>query len=415
MKSSRRFTIWPILGLILVGLLIGSCSPNVENLCEDPLGCVPLQPGDAIRLAYLLNFSGSQLELNQDIYDGIQLAINDSQGSLLGHPIDLTGVDTGCTKYEQQLAANQISLIHQIVAVIGPGCPTNFEPAVHTLDNAGLTTLSVGLLPPHFSMDELDQSPGDFRLASDPERQGQVTALFAFTQLQAKRAVVITDESPYSTETGQAFSKYFTLQGGKVIIQETLHNDNDLQVFLNTPHETADVIYFPLYESAGDQIILHYHDPEQPAISQPVLATGEGRLDRTLIKNTGKSAQGIYLVGLDMSEQSIQAFTSKWSSAYYQQPINPYALYAYDATRILLDAIRRAAKNTIGGDLLINRQGLREALATVQDYAGFSGQISCSPAGDCVSRSLIGVYVIDRSVINGSRWPPPLVWKLEPE
>ncbi|NPA91336.1 MAG: ABC transporter substrate-binding protein, partial [Chloroflexi bacterium] len=87
--------------------------------CDDPLGCVEIGPGDPIRIAYMLVVSGPNETLGIDSKRGIEIAIDDVGGELLGHPIELVGEDSQCSPEGGQAAAQKIAADKSIVGVIG--------------------------------------------------------------------------------------------------------------------------------------------------------------------------------------------------------------------------------------------------------------------------------------------------------
>src|SRR5690554_2688642 len=64
---------------------------------DDDIGVVEIADGEAVVLAYALVVTGADETLGIDSRRGIELAIADFGGEILGHPIELIGEDTGCT------------------------------------------------------------------------------------------------------------------------------------------------------------------------------------------------------------------------------------------------------------------------------------------------------------------------------
>jgi branched-chain amino acid transport system substrate-binding protein len=399
--------------LVITSLILVACSPNIAVVCNDPLGCIVLQPGEAVRLAYLLNISGTTQQLSQDILGGITLAIHDVQDQILGHPVDLSGVDTGCSTNEQQTGATQVSLIPQIAAVLGPACPVNFEPAVLTLVNAGLSVISMAVIPPHLKLTPTDSNsiPGFYRLASDPNWQGQVMGRFAYAKIHATNAGTIYDDSLYSSTLNRSFIDAFTAQGGTIAFQAKIQTFDELAAILDSIVSPPDVLYFPLFEGLGDEIVLQVR--KLPVLSDVILLSSDSLLVKSFVTNTGSAAEHVYLTGINVDASNYQEFLSKWLVLNQQPPDSTYAIYAYDATHLMIDAILKTARSNANGTLNIRRQALRDFLAVTQDYPGISGRVNCSPAGDCITGQSMVVYAITSDEIKDGNWPPPIVWQIE--
>src|SRR3990172_5142822 len=92
--------------------------------CSDPLGCVQIAPGEPVHIGYLLSITGPEADLGQDALGGVQIAIDDRGGSVLGRPILLTGEDTDCTAEGGLAAAVRLKLMPDasLVGIIGTTC-----------------------------------------------------------------------------------------------------------------------------------------------------------------------------------------------------------------------------------------------------------------------------------------------------
>jgi len=90
--------------------------------CTDALGCVEIAAGDPIKIGYALVTSGANTSLGEDSVRGIEIAVDDLGGELLGHPIEIVGEDSGCTPEGGQTSATKLASDPSIVAVIGTSC-----------------------------------------------------------------------------------------------------------------------------------------------------------------------------------------------------------------------------------------------------------------------------------------------------
>jgi ABC-type branched-subunit amino acid transport system substrate-binding protein len=72
--------------------------------------------------------------------DAVQAAVTDRK--LMGHPIRLDRQSTDCTSESAQLAAIELTLDPDLVAVIGPTCETEKQVALPILLDAGIPALS---------------------------------------------------------------------------------------------------------------------------------------------------------------------------------------------------------------------------------------------------------------------------------
>ncbi|MBR12115.1 MAG: hypothetical protein CL442_03065, partial [Acidimicrobiaceae bacterium] len=75
--------------------------------------------------------------------------------------------------------------------------------------------------------------------------------------------------------------------------------------------------------------------------------------------------------------------------------------HSYDATTLLLDAIAAASYDD-GGTLVIDRAGIREYMASVTNYSGIIGLLSCDAFGDCGSQKITVIGHADSNDIATS-------------
>ena len=67
-------------------LLAQPMPAHATPACTDPLGCVTIGPGEPIHIAYALVTEGPNSSLGIDERNGVEIAIDDSGGQILGHP-----------------------------------------------------------------------------------------------------------------------------------------------------------------------------------------------------------------------------------------------------------------------------------------------------------------------------------------
>ena len=123
----------------------------------------------------------------------------------------------------------------------------------------------------------------------------------------------------------------------------------------------------------------------------------------------GEAAVGVYLSrtssDFDRSTDLYQTFLLSYGDRFGGQPTNVFHAFAYDATTMLLNAIRLAAIPQADGSLLIDREAIRAHLYSTEAFQGLTGTLTCSPNGDCASAALGGkVYLIESA--DPTTWNP---------
>ena len=189
---------WSSLLLILAAaLLLGACQPAAEattepeapaegatamdtgaeaeaGACEDALGCVEIAPGDPVHLAGIFVLSGANESLGVDSRNGVEIAVADF-GPILGHEVDFTAEDAGCTAEGGQTAASKVAADASVVAIVGTSCSSEAEAAIPIITEAGMVMVSSSNTAPRLTAAELKRLKADPNV-SHVERDGIVHA-----------------------------------------------------------------------------------------------------------------------------------------------------------------------------------------------------------------------------------------------
>ena len=167
--------------VLLLVFLPGACGrddPNFE--CDDPIGCVEIAPGEALELGVLQSLSGSAANTGREQVRGIELAVQERGGQLLGHPIKLQIEDSQCLPEGGVNAALKVSTRPQIVAILGTNCSAAARTASKIMSEAGLVMVSGSNTAPSLTSvggeRGADWQPGYFRTIHNDVARGQAAA-----------------------------------------------------------------------------------------------------------------------------------------------------------------------------------------------------------------------------------------------
>ena len=106
--------------LILSLILVAAYAPALANgECADALGCVELAPDDPVVLGAMLAQSGATAFFGEDSLGGIELAILERGGMLLGREIELVVEDSQCAVEGGQVAARRVTSDESVLGIIG--------------------------------------------------------------------------------------------------------------------------------------------------------------------------------------------------------------------------------------------------------------------------------------------------------
>jgi branched-chain amino acid transport system substrate-binding protein len=381
--------------------------------CTDAIGCVDIAPGDPIHIAYALTVSGATASLGEDSRGGIEIAIADRGGELLGHPIELTGEDTLCNAEGGQAAGTKLSADATIIGIVGTNCSSEARAAMPLISQAGMVMISPSNTNPDLTdPNHSDHHDGYFRTAHNDLFQGRIAAEFAYNELGVRSVATIHDGSPYAESLQRVFAEVFTELGGTVTAQEAINvGDTDMGPVLTTIAAGApELIYYPIFEPEVSLVTAKAR--EISGLETTILMGADAGFSDTMPEASGSAAVGMYLSGpyVDVNNADYQEFLAKWADQIGGVPPSGFHAHAYDATNMILDGIEAVAVVDADGTVHIGRQALRDYLYALDGFAGLTGNLSCDENGDCATGEALGVFQLSQAEVDGA-WPPPVFWQ----
>ncbi|GJQ35415.1 MAG: branched-chain amino acid ABC transporter substrate-binding protein [Anaerolineales bacterium] len=374
--------------------------------CTDEFRCVDIAPGEPIHIAYWGVLSGADSSLGEDSKRGVEIAIDDKGGTLLGHEILLTTEDGGCTPEGGATAAAKLASDTSLVGLIGSSCSDETVGGIAAITNAGLTTISPSNTRPALS--NPDRGPdydGYLRTAHSDAFQGKAVAEFAYNYLKVTKAATIHDGSAYAQALQQVFADEFVKLGGTIVAQEAVAKDaTDMKPVLTTIAAAGpEFIYYPVFVAVGGYVTAQVRDVA--GLETVYLAGSDGIFTADLLKGGGPNTVGMYLSSPDFSAFTgdYAGFIEKHTAKYGGSTLSTFHAHAYDAANILFAALEQVAVVDADGTVHVPLKALRDAIYATKDFQGVTGNLSCSASGDC-GAPVIAVYEIVNS--DPASWNP---------
>jgi branched-chain amino acid transport system substrate-binding protein len=395
--------------LVVAGVLLAACGPAVPAFtCTDEIGCVDVAPGEPIHIAYAMVISGADETLGIDSRTGAEVAIA-LKGKVLGHDVKLTGEDDGCSAEGGQAAGTKLAADPSIVAVIGTSCSSAARVAVPLLSQAGFVIISASNTAPDLTRPgDPNQHPGYLRTAHNDEVQGAAAAKFAFEKMGVKKAATIHDGSLYAESLQAVFAKTFKEMGGEITTQEAVDpNATDFKsVLTSIASGSPEFIYMPIFVKAGSLII--NQAKQVPGLENVSLMGADGMFSPDIPEGAGDAVEGVFVSSPDLAAFSADyktTFLPKYKElAGVDEPVSIFHAHAFDAVNMVFAAIEKVAVQDEDGTLHIPRKALRDAMYATKDYKGLTGNLSCTPTGDCADPK-IAVYEY-----HAGEYPPERIW-----
>ena len=402
------------MSMLLVLLILAAGLQAQGPDCEDAIGCVVIGPDEPVSIGYMLVTSGAVAFLGEDSLGGIALALLARDNQLLGRDIELLGEDSLCTPEGGQTAAENLVSDGQVLAIIGTSCSSAAVAALPIISRAGYVMLSPSNTTPGLTEADKDAGgvwqPGYFRTSQNDLLLGEVTARFAYSELGARSLATIHDGSVYAENLQRVMADNFVEKGGSLLYEGSINvGDSDMTAILTEVAAAGpDVLYFPIFEPEGNFIAAQAN--LIAGLEDLMLVSAGGLMVASFPVNSGEGAIGMLLSGPAVAGPEYAEFLAMWRDEYGDSPPGSYHAHAFDATNILLDAIESVARETEDGEILVGREMLRSAIAATTDFDGITGNLRCSPTGDCATGEAIGVFEIGEAEVYEANWPPKLIW-----
>ncbi|MGA2961075.1 MAG: ABC transporter substrate-binding protein [Candidatus Korobacteraceae bacterium] len=307
------------------------------------------QSGGDIKVAILAPLSGPAPTFGISTRDGALMAIDEwnAKGGVLGKKIVPIVEDSQCTPDPAVNAANKVIDQDKVHYIIGEYCSKASIPISEVANAKHVIQITGGSTNPAVTVGGNGKVKDYvFRACFIDPFQGTVAAKFALNTLKVKTAFVMFDQAnDYAKGLAEYFTKAFTAQGGKIVGTETYTaKDTDFSVILAKISATKPgIVYLPDYYNI---VNLAVKQAKEKGIKVPFMG-GDGWDSSDLDL---KAADGGYFTNHYSAEDTrpvVQNFVKAYGAKYKDDkgqpkiPDNP-GLLAYDATNLLLTAIKQA-------------------------------------------------------------------------
>ena len=364
-----------LLPAVLVFLALAfSCSRKPNDGEQNP-------DRSTIKIGYFGDLTGPTYNFGQSAMNGVLMAAAQANqyGGVNGRQIDVViQDDRGSPEEAARLTAKLID-DYKVVAVIAGGTSGNSRAAAPKAQSSHIPLISPS------STDPAVTQTGDyiFRACFVDSFQGEAMASFAANTLKAKRAAILFDfNSPYGRGLTEFFEISFAKLGGEIVNKQSYtQGDSDFKGQLSSIKAAEpDVIYIPGYYG---EVALIAKQARAIGLQQPLLG-GDGWDAPELWQLGGDALNGSYMTthySVGDPSPAIQAFVEGYKQRYGNLVPDAHAALAYDAARLLFDAITRAATT--------DSPPLRDALANTKDFAGVTGMITMDADRDAIKPAVV--------------------------
>ena len=342
---------------------------------------------DTIRIGANLEMTGTNATFGQSATNGAKLAIKEvnAKGGLLGKQISLVVADNKSEAAEAANAMQKLITQDRVLAVIAPIASSSVIAGAQVNMDGKVLAISPTASNPKVTVDPETGKTRDylFRAAFIDPFQGSVMANFAAKSLNGKNAALYIDNSSdYAKGLGQFFEETFIKNGGKIVSKEAyLAKDTDFKATLTKiKAANPDILFVPGYYQEVGMII---KQARELGINCAVLG-GDGWDSAKLPEIAGNEAlNNTYFASHYSPEDNspaIRTFVDSYKAEYGQVP-DSFAALSYDATMMIIEAIKRAgSEDTVK---------IKDELAKTKEYQAVSGIITLNETHDAVKSAVV--------------------------
>lgn len=310
------------------------------------------------------------------------------------------GVDVGGKKYQLEFiyedneakaesavsAARKLITQDNVLGMVGPQSSKQAVPAAGTANELKTPMVAPWSTNPKTTIDR----PYVFRGCFLDPFQGRVGAKFMADEFKAKKAAVLFDiASDYPKGLAENFKEAFEkINGaGSVVAFETFTTkDVDFSAQLTKIAKSgADVLFVPQYYN---EVPLIVKQAKSLGWNKPIMGSDSwGGGD--LMGLCGDDCKGYYFTthyAAAGAQGATKDFIDKYTAQYKKVPDDVAAL-TWDSINLMLQGIKTAG---LTGDVVKDRDNIKNALAKVKDFAGISGNMTYTAgSGDPIKCAVV--------------------------
>jgi len=346
-------------------------------------GCKP-SPGKAMKIGLITPLSGDVKTFGESVKNAFEIAVEEAnaKGGVGGMKIGTVIVDDRNDPTEASNAANLLINQYRVKAIVGSVTSKTTIPVSDFAQSSRIPTITGTATNPKVTVADGKRKDYMFRSCYTDSFQGTVMAKFAREALQAATAAVLYDASnDYSKGIAEVFRDAFTRLEGKVTAYESYGKDDvDFSALLTkVKASNPDVLFLPDYYNKVGLIAKQAREKGLKA----TLIGPDGWDSPELVKVGGDAIEGGYFSNHYSPEDTrpeVVNWVRKYREKFGQTP-DAMGTLTYDATNMLLEAIRRANSDDPGK--------IRDALASLKGFEGVTGKFTMDENGDPIKSAVI--------------------------
>ncbi|MGE5379607.1 MAG: ABC transporter substrate-binding protein [Methylocystaceae bacterium] len=371
MRVNKKLSVIFLVLMFTFSLVLGGCAKKAES---------PAASGEkVVKIGVQTPMTGDIATFGKSTKNAFLMALEETGYKAGDYKIEYKIEDDKNDPTEAVNVATKLANQEKVAAVIGSVSSKTTIPASEVYNAAKVLQISSTATNPKVTVDNGKRKEYTFRACFIDPFQGKVGAKFALDTLKAKKAAVMYDQgNDYTKGLAEQFKLNFEAGGGQVVAYEAYAQaDVDFSAVLtNIAKQNVDVLYLPDYYQ---KVSLIGKQARAKGIKAAFLG-GDGWDSPDLDYAT--MAGGYFTNHYSSSDPrpEVQKFVADYKAKYGEVP-DALATLAYDATNLLINAIKTANSN--------DPEKIKAALAATKDFPTVSGKITFDKDGNPVKAAAI--------------------------
>ena len=299
-----------------------------------------------VKIGHVAPMSGSQAHYGKDNENGVRMAIEDlnAQNITIGGKkikFEIQAEDDAADP-KQGTAAAQKLCDAKVAGVVGHLNSGTTIPASKVYNDCGIPHVTGAATNPNLT------KPGyktTFRIIANDNALGSGLAFYAADALKLKKVAIIDDRTAYGQGVAEVFKRTATSKGMQVVDEQfTTDKATDFMAILTAIKAKApDAIFYGGMDAQGGAML---RQMEQLGLGNVKYFGGDGICTAEIAKIAAgaKTLNNVVCAEGGASLAKMPGGTA-WKAKYdakYPNQFQVYSPYTYDATFVLVDAMKRA-------------------------------------------------------------------------
>ena len=330
-----------------------------------------------VKIGHVAPVSGAQAHFGKDNENGARMAIEDinAKGVTIGGKkikFELQAEDDASDP-KQGTAAAQKLCDSKVAGVVGHLNSGTTIPASKVYNDCGIPMVTGAATNPNLT------KPGyktTFRIIANDNALGSGLAFYAVDTLKLKTVAIIDDRTAYGQGVAEVFKKTAVAKGMKVVDEQfTTDKATDFMAILTSiKSKKPDAVFFGGMDPQGGPML---RQMEQLGMGNVKYFGGDGICTSEIAKlAAGAKTLANVICAEGGSSLAKMPGGTAWKARYdakYPNQFQVYSPYTYDATFLLVDAMKRA--NSVDPKVYVNE-------LAKSSFKGVTSTIAFEPNGE---------------------------------